>query len=63
MRRLFEYFITAWIIITVNFFLPRLIPGDPLLYLTGEASGDTAVAIDEVTREKLKQYYERACSN
>jgi peptide/nickel transport system permease protein len=57
MRRLFEYFITAWIIITVNFFLPRLIPGDPLLYLTGEASGDTAVAIDEVTREKLKQYY------
>lgn len=57
MKRLFEYFITAWIIITVNFFLPRLIPGDPLLYLTGEASGDTAVAIDEVTREKLKQYY------
>jgi peptide/nickel transport system permease protein len=57
MKRLFEYFITAWIIITANFFLPRLIPGDPLLYLTGEASGDTAVAIDEVSREKLKQYY------
>ncbi len=57
MKRLFEYFITAWIIITANFFLPRLIPGDPLLYLTGEASGDTAVAIDEVTREKLRQYY------
>jgi len=57
MKRLFEYFITAWIIVTANFFLPRLIPGDPLLYLTGEASGDTAVTIDEATREKLKQYY------
>jgi peptide/nickel transport system permease protein len=57
MKRLFEYFITAWIIITANFFLPRLIPGDPLLYLTGEASGDTVVAIDEITREKLKKYY------
>jgi peptide/nickel transport system permease protein len=57
MNRFLEYLLTAWIIITANFFLPRLIPGDPLLYLTGEASGDTAVTIDEATRQKLKQYY------
>ena len=56
MKRVFEYLITAWIIITANFFLPRLIPGDPLLYLTGEAEG-TEVTIDEATREKLRQYY------
>ncbi len=56
MKRVLEYLITAWIIITANFFLPRLIPGDPLLYLTGEAEG-TEVTIDEATREKLRQYY------
>ena len=56
MKRATEYLITAWIIITANFFLPRLIPGDPLLYLTGEAEG-TEVTIDEATREKLRQYY------
>ncbi|MCP4350864.1 MAG: hypothetical protein GY795_35810 [Desulfobacterales bacterium] len=53
--RFFEYLITAWIIITANFFLPRLVPGDPLLYLTGEADGDTAVVIDEAAREKPGQ--------
>ncbi|MCP4105443.1 MAG: ABC transporter permease [Desulfobacteraceae bacterium] len=58
MARFFEYLITAWIIITANFFLPRLVPGDPLLYLTGEAGGDTAVVIDEAAREKLREYYE-----
>jgi len=57
MKRLIEYLITIWIIITINFLLPKLIPGDPLLYLTGEASGDASIHIDEITREKLKQYY------
>ena len=56
MKRVLEYLVTAWIIITANFCLPRLIPGDPLLYLTGEAAG-TEVTIDEATREKLRHYY------
>lgn len=56
MKRVIEYLITACIIITANFCLPRLIPGDPLLYLTGEAEG-TEVTIDETTREKLRHYY------
>jgi len=56
-QRLLEYLVTAWVIITVNFLLPRLVPGDPLLYLTGEASGDVDVMVDEVTREKLAHYY------
>ena len=57
MKRLVEYLVTAWIIITVNFFLPRMMPGDPLLYLTGEASGDASVVIDEATRQELRRYF------
>ena len=57
MKRFLEYLLTAWLVITANFLLPRLVPGDPLLYLTGEASGDTAVTIDQATREKLEQHY------
>ena len=34
---IFEYFITLMIILTINFFLPRLMPGDPFLHLSGEA--------------------------
>ena len=58
MKRLPEYLIVAWVIITANFFLPRLIPGNPLLQLTGEASGDAPIAIDESDRAKLRRYYE-----
>ena len=29
LRRFAFYFITAWVAITLNFFLPRLMPGNP----------------------------------
>jgi peptide/nickel transport system permease protein len=57
LKRFPEYLVTVWIILTINFLLPRMVPGDPLLYLSGEAGGDTAVSLDEETRQKLKKYY------
>ena len=55
MRRLLEYLLIVWIVLTINFLLPRLIPGDPILYLTGEATGDSAVVVDEQTRQRMRQ--------
>lgn len=37
MRRLVEYAITLFLAISLNFFLPRAMPGDPLALLAGEA--------------------------
>lgn len=51
-KKFFEYVLTLLCIITLNFFLPRLIPGDPFTFLSGE--------IDEVTmsctEEQLARY-------
>jgi peptide/nickel transport system permease protein len=41
------------VIITVNFFLPRLMPGDPVLMLTGLEDGVVSEAEYEMYREKL----------
>ena len=35
-QRFIEYLITIWVIITLNFCLPRMMPGDPFLSLAGE---------------------------
>jgi peptide/nickel transport system permease protein len=34
MSKIIEYILTLWIILTLNFFLPRLMPGDPFLFLS-----------------------------
>lgn len=38
-RRLAFYLFTAWAAITINFLLPRLMPGDPVLSLIARAQG------------------------
>ena len=38
-RRIVLYVITAWVTLTVNFFLPRLMPGDPIQQLIGKLQG------------------------
>ena len=38
-RRLALYAVTAWATITANFFLPRLMPGDPIQQLIGKLTG------------------------
>ncbi len=44
-----RYLITLFIIISLNFFIPRLMPGDPLVYLIGEDA-----AVDPGTIAALK---------
>jgi peptide/nickel transport system permease protein len=39
LRRIAFYVFTAWAAITINFFLPRLIPGDPVQSLISRAQG------------------------
>jgi peptide/nickel transport system permease protein len=39
LRRLAFYLFTAWAAVTINFFIPRLIPGDPVSALVGGMRG------------------------
>jgi peptide/nickel transport system permease protein len=39
LRRIGFYVLTAWAAITINFFIPRLIPGDPVLALVSKFQG------------------------
>jgi len=53
-----EYFFTITIIFLLNFFLPRLMPGDPFAYLSGTSvSSDLAVTLDSKTEALLRAYY------
>ncbi|HEY66031.1 MAG TPA: ABC transporter permease [Caldilineae bacterium] len=55
--RVAQYLITVFIVLSLNFFLPRMMPGDPLSYLTGDPSTDMPVIMSEEVREKLLAYY------
>jgi len=37
-RRAFEFFLTFFLAISINFFLPRLVPGDPIKLIAGDAA-------------------------
>jgi peptide/nickel transport system permease protein len=52
-----EYVITFFLILAINFFLPRVMPGGPLLSITGSQSADLPVVIDEEMKYKLMEYY------
>lgn len=55
--RVAQYLLTVFVLLSLNFFLPRMMPGDPLSYLTGDPTADIPVAISEEMREKLLAYY------
>jgi peptide/nickel transport system permease protein len=55
-RRLRDYFLAFLIIITLNFFLPRLMPGDPFIFLSSN-EGEITVTYSEEQIEKYKAYY------
>lgn len=40
--RLFEYVFTVFVVVTLNFALPRVMPGDPFLYLSAEQGEEIA---------------------
>ncbi|MGC8780798.1 MAG: ABC transporter permease [Anaerolineae bacterium] len=55
LRRLLSYLLTLWVVLTLNFLLPRLLPGDPLDALFDrDAAGYVA---DEAVRGRLAAYY------
>lgn len=49
------YLFTFWVVLTLNFLIPRLMPGDPLLALLDPNSAD--FVYDEATRQQLAAYY------
>ena len=51
-----EYLLTFFLIITLNFFLPRLIPGDPFSFLSGEA-GEITLAYSDAQLERYRSYF------
>lgn len=49
LRRIGFYLVTLWAAITINFFVPRLIPGDPVLALVSRFQGQmSSQAIDSL---------------
>lgn len=46
LARVMRYLITLLIIVTLNFLLPRLMPGDPLMNIVGEEAYYSAAALD-----------------
>jgi peptide/nickel transport system permease protein len=57
-RLLFSYLLTAFVLVTLNFFLPRILPGDPIGSLVaGAQSGRGSVEISADARAKLAHYY------
>lgn len=54
-RRVFEYIITLLVVVTLNFLLPRAMPGDPFLFLSSEQ--DEAVLYSAEQRQQYLEYY------
>ncbi|PIH03247.1 ABC transporter permease [Clostridium combesii] len=54
--KILEYVVTVVIILTLNFFIPRLMPGDPFVILSGD-TGTEISAYSEEQIERYKSYY------
>jgi peptide/nickel transport system permease protein len=54
--RLKDYLFTVWVIVTLNFFLPRAMPGDPFLHISSEMGEEVAVFTEE-QRQYYLEYY------
>nr|WP_042186294.1 ABC transporter permease [Kibdelosporangium sp. MJ126-NF4]CEL17185.1 (GlcNAc)2 ABC transporter, permease component 1 [Kibdelosporangium sp. MJ126-NF4]CTQ91585.1 (GlcNAc)2 ABC transporter, permease component 1 [Kibdelosporangium sp. MJ126-NF4] len=50
LKRVFFYLFTAWAAITLNFFIPRVMPGDPVQSLINKARG-------QMTSESIQSLY------
>ncbi|AFA47292.1 ABC transporter permease [Acetobacterium woodii] len=53
----FEYGLTIWIIITLNFLLPRLLPGDPFLIISSDSAQDEEIVLTQEQQDYYKSYY------
>jgi len=55
-KKIPEYFVTVIVIFTINFFLPRLMPGDPFLFLSSD-SGSVTATFSQEQIAKYQAYY------
>lgn len=54
-RTLASYLLTLFVLVTLNFFIPRAMPGDPVAALAAESSSN--FVFGEPSRTALKRYY------
>lgn len=57
LKKTIIFVLTFMVIYVANFFIPRLMPGDPFSYSGNETSEDVTVAMSEEEAERLKAYY------
>ena len=55
--KVIQYLITVFVLLTLNFFLPRMMPGDPLSYLLGDPGADAPMLLTQEMRANLLEYY------
>ncbi|MTI66152.1 MAG: ABC transporter permease [Firmicutes bacterium] len=55
-RKIIEYIIPLIFVITLNFFIPRLMPGDPFTMISDDSSG-VSFTYSEEEMDKYKAYY------
>lgn len=55
-KKILEYLLVFFIIISLNFLIPRLMPGDPFTYLSSD-EGDVQESYSEEQIERYKEYY------
>jgi peptide/nickel transport system permease protein len=56
-KKVLQYAVTVLVLLTLNFFLPRMMPGDPLAYLMGDPGADAPMLLTEEMRANLLEYY------
>ena len=56
--RIAQYLFIIIVLLTLNFFLPRMMPGDPISYLVGDPGADAPLLMTEEMRQNLLRYYE-----
>ncbi|MFZ2377448.1 MAG: ABC transporter permease [Methanothrix sp.] len=52
-----QYATVLFIILVLNFFLPRMMPGDPFLILSADAENEVISVLTEEQREYFRSYY------
>lgn len=55
--RFLEYGLTIWIVFTLNFLLPRIMPGDPFLVLSSDSPEAEEIVLTEEQRQFFFRYY------
>ncbi len=55
-KRFFEYLLTVLIVVSLNFALPRIMPGDPFLYLSTD-QGEEIAAFSRSQEDYYRQQY------